>query len=474
MCRVRLGLTDVHFEEWEPNFPRRAYYRPLVAAFPIAGERRLGPLIPIFVDEKPDAGKKAVVVPAPPPPPPPKSESPCLLDQHIKNKEKRRKRKDSANETSSKGSSSSSQSSTASSSSGDGSHNSRSAKPTKKNNPASAFAKGATNPHPAVSLLYKHSQKKLSTAVSSETSRKGPPAKRVRFAMDMKNTAPRSFPLYAASDSSDTHSSQESMIDPGPLPPRPVGGWGPRLARPAAGLSTGPSTGPTVGRTAGPTTGPKAEPAIRPPQAQSTRSSKEPLIALSHKSSNASLSETPDVYSGYYRALDAPRPYKKKKVPGPSSSAKSQSDHVSALKSAQIIRSGKPCQQQNTQNNGNGTGGSALSSESEKEEGTEEETEEETESETESETEDGVETDNDDGAHLVTETRPKQNNSTLSTRPNGESRFAKLRPTKKLPKSILKASSKFFGTKEKEREEAKPKVARSPSVSATDEEDESD
>ena len=106
-----------------------------------------------------------------------------------------------------------------------------------------------------------------------------------------------------------------------------------------------------------------------------------------------------------------------------------------------------------------------MSSESEKEE----EKEEETEEETESETEDGVETDSDDGAHLVTQTRPKQNNSTLSTRPNGESCFAKLRP-----KSILKASSKFFGTKGKEREKAKPKVTRSPSVSVIDEEDESD
>ena len=85
MCRVRFGLTDIHFEEWEPNFPRRAYYHPLVVAIPIAEERRLGPLIPTFVDEKPDAGKKAVVVPAPPPLPP-KSEAPCLLDQHIENK----------------------------------------------------------------------------------------------------------------------------------------------------------------------------------------------------------------------------------------------------------------------------------------------------------------------------------------------------------------------------------------------------
>lgn len=156
------------------------------------------------------------------------------------------------------------------------------------------------------------------------------------------------------------------MIDPGPLPRRPIGEWGPRLAGPAAGLSTAPSTGPTVGRTAGPTTGPKAEPATRPPQVQSIRSSKEALIALSHKSSNASLSKSPDVYSGYYRALDAPRPYKKKEVPGPSSLAKSQSDHVGDSKSAQIIGSCKPCQQQNAQNKGKCTGDSALSSESEK------------------------------------------------------------------------------------------------------------
>ncbi|KAL2054374.1 hypothetical protein ABVK25_005515 [Lepraria finkii] len=250
------------------------------------------------------------------------------------------------------------------------------------------------------------------------------------------------------------------MIDPGPLPRRPIGEWGPRLAGPAAGLSTAPSTGPTIGRTAGPAT--------RPPQVQSIRSSKEPLIALSHKSSNASLSKTPDVYSGYYRALDAPRPCKKKEVPGPSSLAKSQSDHVGDSKSAQIIGSCKPCQQQNAQNKGNCTGDSALSSESEKEEGTEEETEEETESETESEIEDGVETDSDDGAHLVAQTRPKQNNSTLSTRPNRESRLAKLRLAKKFPKSILKASSKFLGTKGKEHEKAKSKVAQSPSVSAMD------
>ena len=491
MCRVRFGLTDVHFEELQPTLPRRAYYRASVAVVPGSGDRRLGPLIPIFVDKKPDAVKKEMVVSEPSPP---KREAASHLDWHIDNKRKRSKRKNSANATSSKGLALSSQSSTSSSPPGDGAHNSRLPKPTKKNNPASAFANCASRSRPAAPVQQMHSQKKPSAAALLESSRKAPPAKRVRFAMDLKTAGPRSFPLYAADDSSGTHSSQESMIDPGPFPPYPIGGFGcPRptglTVSPCAGPSTAlvarPKCGPEYGRTMGKTVGSMTElltkSPIPPTKAQSTQTPQEWSPVLSRKSSNASLSETPDVYSGSYRALDAPRPYQENKVPDPTLSAKSKSDQFNsksdsfnAFKSAQIIESGKPRQQQNVQYKGTGTEASALTSKSKAEEEIEVDMEEESVSESESETEDGVETDSDEGSQLVAQAvMLTRTNGSLSVRPSKESRFAKLRPAKKLPKSILKAGSKLFGTKGKAREKAKSKVARSPSVSAIDEEDES-
>ena len=59
-----------------------------------------------------------------------------------------------------------------------------------------------------------------------------------------------------------------------------------------------------------------------------------------------------------------------------------------------------------------------------------------------------MENDSDDGAQLITQTRPRQTTSTLSTRPNeesstrpnGVSRFAKLHPAKRLLTSTLKIS----------------------------------
>ncbi|KAL2040760.1 hypothetical protein N7G274_006739 [Stereocaulon virgatum] len=488
MCRVRFGLTDVHFEELQPTFPRRAYYRASVAAVPGSGNRRLGPLIPIFVDEKPDAAKKEMVVSEPSPQ---ERGAASRLDWHIDNKRKRRKRKNSANATSSKGLALSSQSSTSSSHSGDRAHNSRLAKPTKKNNPASAFANCASKSHPAAASPQMHDQKKPSAAALSESSREAPTAKRVRFAMDLKTAGPRSFPLYAEDDSSEIHSSQESMIDPGPFPPYPVGGFGcPRppglTVSPCAGSSTGLVAGPKSGPTVGPNVESVAElltkSPTQPTKAQSTQTPQEWSPVLSHKSSTASLSETPDVYSGSYRALDAPRPYQKKKVPDSSLSAKSnldqsdsKSDSFNTLKSSQIIISGKLHQQQNIQYKDTGTGASVLSLKSDAEEETEVKAKEESVSESESESDDGEETDSDEGAQLVAQAvLLTRTNGELLVRPNKESRFAKLHPAKKLPKSILKAGSKLFGAKGKAQEKAKPMVARSPSVSAIDEEDESD
>ncbi|KAK0510749.1 hypothetical protein JMJ35_007181 [Cladonia borealis] len=40
MCRVRFGLTDIHFEECRPSLPRESYYRPLVVAIPSIVEKR--------------------------------------------------------------------------------------------------------------------------------------------------------------------------------------------------------------------------------------------------------------------------------------------------------------------------------------------------------------------------------------------------------------------------------------------------
>ena len=42
MCRVRFGLTDIHFDECRPSLPRESYYQPLVVAIPSTVEKRQG------------------------------------------------------------------------------------------------------------------------------------------------------------------------------------------------------------------------------------------------------------------------------------------------------------------------------------------------------------------------------------------------------------------------------------------------
>ena len=439
MCRVRFGLTDIHFEECQPTLPRRTYYRQLVSAVPAIEKRKLGPLIPTGLDEALSARKKTAVIP-------PTSDVSRLSGPQIQNKRERRKRRLSSSGRRSKGSSSSSQSSTSSSFSGDGPHDTRLGKPAKEHKPAISFHpcakpsehKPATFFTPSAKSLYlaaasQNSDNHYQSTVSKifEQSNKPRPAKKVRFAIDMQATASPSNVVDAPSDSSSTHSSQESMIDTGPFPQfrAPSNPWARQLAGPIAGRSAQPSLGLTARPLSGPShsqsNGLPFEGPSETSDEDSSESSDEESVVSSHKksiassqkksvlyskaSSNASSTEPFDAFSGYYRSLDAPRTYKNK-VQGPKSSAKPQPVNVTAK-----------------------------------------------------------------NISLVPAKRSNQDHSASSTRPNGSpnrgSRFSKLRPAKKLPRSILKTSSKFFGTKGKEHEK-KPKGQQSPSFSDIDEENE--
>ena len=232
MCRVRFGLTDIHFEECRPSLPRESYYRPLVAAIPSSVEKRQenpgSRSIASVVIEKNDVVGTIPNVGM--------AKKYCWPGEMKKNQSSGVKAFDGSARSSSSSSSllrdedghnctgtrvkveapttgikRPRTSSSSSSSLSDGNYP---RKPTKHTTKQSATTSDLL-PKPASPTKTKCNIKctKASALKSSKNSGKAPPTKRVRFLM---NTGDAMIPNHPVSDISSSHSSDDSYTDPQP------------------------------------------------------------------------------------------------------------------------------------------------------------------------------------------------------------------------------------------------------------------
>ncbi len=232
MCRVRFGLTDIHFEECQPSLPRESYYRPLVATIPSLVEKRQGK--PVLSSIARRVAEKKNIAGATP--------NGCMakLPEEMKRSQSSRAK---GFDGSARSSSSSSllrnedgpnctgtrvklqapttgikrprSSSLSSSSLSDGICPRQATNTTTKQlaKPPALLPKLASPTKTECNIKCN----KASALKSSKKSGKAPPTKKVRFAMDMEDAR---IPNHPASDTSSSHSSDDSYTDP-PSPVEP-------------------------------------------------------------------------------------------------------------------------------------------------------------------------------------------------------------------------------------------------------------
>ena len=220
MCRVRFGLTGVYFDSLEPSRPREEFFQPLIAAIPPVAQNKQADIVPKKIDSEseekqiiatriPKNNEDGTIVN------PSDSSSSSSSSSIIKKKQVRHlvgKKKTNHPSVGSKRVRSSSVSSSSSSSSPtsdeDQDHLS-------SNTKTSLQAAKPVRSHTTRKCDNKPSKNHISTPAREPT--KGPPAKRVRFAMDVQK---KIIPSDDASDTSSSHSSDDSYTDP-PSPKEP-------------------------------------------------------------------------------------------------------------------------------------------------------------------------------------------------------------------------------------------------------------
>ena len=253
MCKVRFGLTDIHFEECRPSLPREFYYRPLVATIPSIVEKRQKRPVSSSV-AKGVTEKKDVVGAAP---------NVCMARLHYWPAEMQRNQSSGAKDFDGSARSSSSSSllrnedgpnstgervklqvptsgikrpRTSSLSSSSFSDDVCPRKPTNNSTKQSATT-AAFFPKLASPTKTECNTKcnKASALKSSKKSGKAPPTKKVRFAMDMEDAI---IPNHPASDTSSSHSSDDSYTHP-PSPVEPYDAFSGYYRAPGASRTHG-------------------------------------------------------------------------------------------------------------------------------------------------------------------------------------------------------------------------------------------
>ena len=254
MCRVRFGLTDIHFEECRPSLPRESYYRPLVAAIPSIVEKRQEEFVSSSI-AKAITENKDVVGATP---------NVCMAKPYCWPEEM--KRSQSSGVKAFDGSARSSLSS--SSSLHDEDRSNRTGTRVKLQAPTTGIKRPRTSsssssslsdgnrPHVTTknstqqsvttpALLSKLASPtkpkcdikciKASALKSTKKSGKAPPTKKVRFVMDTGDTM---IPRYPVSDNSSSHSSEDSYTDP-PSPVEPYDAFSGYYRAPGASRTHG-------------------------------------------------------------------------------------------------------------------------------------------------------------------------------------------------------------------------------------------
>ena len=220
MCRVKFGLTGVYFDSLEPTRPREELFQPLIVAIPPVAQNKKGVIVPKKIESEANEESEAKVVKTtgiskndedtiiinP-------SDSSSSSTSTSRNNHGRRLAGNTNTNYAPVGSKrvrsfSVSSSSSPPSSDEDQVHLSPNTKP-------SLQAAKPVSLHTTRKSKNKPSKRHTSTPLRRLT--KGPPAKRVRFAMDVQENI---ITNHDASDTSSSHSSDDSYTDP-PLPTEP-------------------------------------------------------------------------------------------------------------------------------------------------------------------------------------------------------------------------------------------------------------
>lgn len=239
MCRVRFGLTGIYFEPLEPSRPREESLQPLIAAIPPEAQNKRGDIVPETIDNEGSEAKvgKATGIAKKDEDGTTISPSDSSSSSSSKDEQSRRLAKNTKTNYASVGSkrvrsssasssSSSSSSSTSSPPSSDEDQGHKSA-----NTKTRVQVAKPVNSHTTRKCDDKPSKRQTSRSLRGLT--KGPPAKRVRFAMDVQE---KILPSGDASDTSSSHSSDDSYTDP-PSPTEPYDAFAGYYRTPGASRS---------------------------------------------------------------------------------------------------------------------------------------------------------------------------------------------------------------------------------------------
>ena len=246
MCRVRFGLTGVYFDSLEPSRPREEVFQPLIAAIPPVAQNKQGDVVPEAIDG--GAIKEKVVTATGTPKndedgttktprdsslSSSRDEEGCRLAKKAKTNHasvgSKRVRDSSLSSSPSSVSLSSSSSSASSPPSSDEDQVHKSAN-------SKISVQASKRPKPVNSrTTQKCNDKsfKTHTSIPPGGLTKAPAAKRVRFAMDVQK---RNTPSDDASDTSSSHSSDDSYTDP-PSPTEPYDAFAGYYRTPGASRS---------------------------------------------------------------------------------------------------------------------------------------------------------------------------------------------------------------------------------------------
>lgn len=232
MCRIRFGVTGIHFDNLEPSRPHEEAYQPLVSPLPAIVDKKTSSEGPLPIITKKEVGRqavglktskkglptkrkeKSVMVESDPGPSSVLSSSYNNCDEGSSQTTAKRKR---SQDSSSSSSSSSNSDAGLDHSLRDGPSGERQAS-TSKNEAKANKNKAAPRKVPSIKPTKFPPVKKVrfyddaSTADELNSAKYTPPAKKVRFAdMVEERTIPDD-----ASDSSSSDSSNDSYTDPGP------------------------------------------------------------------------------------------------------------------------------------------------------------------------------------------------------------------------------------------------------------------
>ena len=237
MCRVRFGLTGMYFDSLEPNRPREDFFQPLIASIPPVAQSKPRDAMPKAIDGEPVQENVLIVTKDPNDGQAGTTEDPrnssCSYGEGFPLAKKAKTNSALGSSSPSSPSLSSSSSLASSSSPPPPSSNEAQIQKSPKSKVSFQAPKPSKSINPGTTQECSNKSFKRQTSTSPGGLTKAPPAKKVRFAMDVRENI---IPSDDADDTSSSHSSDDSYTDP-PSPTEPYDAFGGYYRTPGASRS---------------------------------------------------------------------------------------------------------------------------------------------------------------------------------------------------------------------------------------------